>query len=427
MSSTSYKCLIANNDSGDESDDEEEYEDDSEDESSSPQGTFSCIASTDNNDRENETGDVEEEEIRRFYTNLNKEDKVLLVKLLRRNKEQGETLLRLEETLIKTNDSLEKMTKEHEELKYSHGNLVQRYESVLFEQRNNLDVLSDVAQLKTENSMLKSQVEMINLEKLALSEKYDMLSYSHNELVDDHIMLNVAHEVVISNLNSCEPHSCTCAHLDNISPCANPYCSKESQFLNEHQAVGSKEKLLINKERNKKAKQLRRRCIAQPPQDIHGRVVKKPETGETAASVKLHKKDVPKAINEEINMNKEKGKNSISHVVCTDHLSMSSKSKKGRGKRRCFKCKELGHFIVSCPHKDKDEGMMRCFRCNDKDHMITSCPLMKNQRRAPSKMTLTKQKTNNKCQVRLSDASATCVVSMVIYLRYVRRVRFLNK
>jgi hypothetical protein len=64
--------------------------------------------------------------------------------------------------------------------------------------------------------MLKSQVEMINLEKLALSEKYDMISYSHNELVDDHIMLDVAHEDVIANLNSCEPHSCTCVHLDNI-------------------------------------------------------------------------------------------------------------------------------------------------------------------------------------------------------------------
>jgi hypothetical protein len=205
-------------------------------------------------------------------------------------------------------------------------------------------------------------------------------------------MLDVAHEVAIVNLNSCEPHSCTCVHLDNISPCVNPCCSKESQFLNEHQAAGSKEKLLINKERNKKAKQLRRRCIAQPPQDIHGRVVKKLETGETAASVKLHKKDVPEAIIEAINMNKEKGKNSISHVVCTDCLSMSSKSKKGRGKRRCFKCKELGHFIASCPHKDKDEGTRRCFGCNDKDHMITSCPLMKNQRRAPSKMTLTKKK-----------------------------------
>jgi hypothetical protein len=158
LSSTGNKCLIANNDGGDESDDEEEYEEDSEDESSSPQGTFSCFASTDNNDRENETDDVKEEEIRRLYTHLNKENKVLLVKLLRRNKEQGETLLRLEETLIRTNDSLEKMTKEHEELKYSHGNLVQRYESVLIEQRNNHDVLSNVSQLKTENSMLRSQV-----------------------------------------------------------------------------------------------------------------------------------------------------------------------------------------------------------------------------------------------------------------------------
>ena len=313
---------------------------------------------------------------------------MLLVKLLRRNKEQGETLLRLEETLIKTNDSLEKMTKEHEELKCSHDNLVQRYESILFEQRNNHDVLSDVAQLKTENSMLKSQVEMINLEKLALSEKYDMLSYSHNELVDDHIMLNVAHEVVISNLNSCEPHSRTCAHLNCISSCANPCCSKESQSLIEQQVLGSQKKFCGNK----KQRQLRRRRLAQLSQDIHGRVVKKLEKGKTAASVKLNKKNVPKAINEEINMNKEKGKNSISHVVCTDHLSMSSKSKKGRGKRRCFKCKELGHFIASCPHKDKDEEMRRCFGCNDKDHMITSCPLMKNQRRAPSKMTLTKQK-----------------------------------
>jgi hypothetical protein len=156
-----------------------------------------------------------------------------LVKLLRRNKEQGETLLRLEESLIKTNNSLEKMTKEHEKLKCSHDDLVQRYESVLIEQRNSHDALSNVAQLKTKNFMLRSQVEKINLEKLALGEKYDMLSYSHNKLVDDHIMLNVAHEVVITNLNSCESHSCTSAHLDNISSCANPCRSRESECLNE--------------------------------------------------------------------------------------------------------------------------------------------------------------------------------------------------
>jgi hypothetical protein len=60
LSSTSYKCIVANNDSGDKRDDEKEH-DDSKDESTSSQGTFSCIASTNNNDRENENNDVGEE------------------------------------------------------------------------------------------------------------------------------------------------------------------------------------------------------------------------------------------------------------------------------------------------------------------------------------------------------------------------------
>jgi hypothetical protein len=130
-------------------------------------------------------------------------------------------------------------------------------------------------------------------------------------------------------------------------------------------------------------------------------VVKKHEEGETAARVNLLEKDVPKAISEEINMRQEKGNDLISHVVYTNNLSMSSKSKKRRGKRRCFKCKALGHLIASCPYNDKDEGAMRCFGCNNKDHMITSCPGMKNQRRAFSKMTLTKEngKQQASCQV----------------------------
>jgi hypothetical protein len=151
---------------------------------------------------------------------------MILMKLLIRNKEQGETLLRLEETLIKTNNILEKTTKEHEKLRCSHDNLVQWYGSISIKQRNDDDVLSCVAQLKIENIMLKSQVELLNLEKLALSKKYDMLSYSNDNLLDSQIMLDVAHEVGIACLNSCEPHSCTCAYLDNISLCANPCFSK---------------------------------------------------------------------------------------------------------------------------------------------------------------------------------------------------------
>jgi hypothetical protein len=61
-------------------------------------------------------------------------------------------------------------------------------------------------------------------------------------------------------------------------------------------------------------------------------VAKKHEEGETTARVNLLEKDVPKAISKEINMRLEKGNNLISHVVYTNNLSMSSKSKKRRGK-----------------------------------------------------------------------------------------------
>jgi hypothetical protein len=113
---------------------------------------------------------------------------------------------------------------------------------------------------------------MLNLEKFVLCEKHDVLSYSHNKMIDDHIMLDVAHEVVLVSLNSYQPHTCTCAHLENILPCANPCCSKESQSL-------IKQKFAGRIKRNKR--KMRRTRHAQPPQDIHGCVVKRLEKGET--------------------------------------------------------------------------------------------------------------------------------------------------
>jgi hypothetical protein len=39
--------------------------------------------------------------------------------------------------------------------------------------------------------------------------------------MDDHIILNIAHEVVIENLKSQQPHSCTCIQIETTLPCAN--------------------------------------------------------------------------------------------------------------------------------------------------------------------------------------------------------------
>jgi hypothetical protein len=60
-------------------------------------------------------------------------------------------------------------------------------------------------------------------------------------------MLNTTHEVVIASLNSCKPHICTCVHEENISPYADPCCSKVSQSPIEPQVAVSKEKMLMNK------------------------------------------------------------------------------------------------------------------------------------------------------------------------------------
>jgi Mg2+ and Co2+ transporter CorA len=88
------------------------------------------LAFANDDDRENKTKDVEQEENRQFNTHLNKVDNAILMKLLRRNGEQGKMLLKLEEALIKTKELLKKMANDHEELKCSHGDSAQWYRSI---------------------------------------------------------------------------------------------------------------------------------------------------------------------------------------------------------------------------------------------------------------------------------------------------------
>jgi hypothetical protein len=78
--------------------------------------------------------------------------------------------------------------------------------------------------------MLKDTIEKLNLENLALHERHDMLVCSHNKFMDSHIMLKMAHEVVLTNLKSYQPHTCTCVEIETILPCANHCCSQASQF-----------------------------------------------------------------------------------------------------------------------------------------------------------------------------------------------------
>jgi hypothetical protein len=155
-------------------------------------------------------------------------------------------------------------------------------------------------------------------------------------------------------------------------------------------------------------------------------VVKKLENGETTSCTKLRQKHVPRATKEANNLNKNKGNNSSVYVVCTNKISMTSKSRKRMRKVRCFISNVKGHFITSCPHTEKKDKVRRCFACNDEDHLITSCPLMKNQECASPTMTLTKKKNEQQHHVRLRDTSTTNVVRKFILKKFVMWVRFLS-
>jgi hypothetical protein len=113
-------------------------------ESTSPKGLSShfdshiCCMTNKNDSRSTNEDEEDERSFMQLYAHLSLEDKAAMLKLLKRAREQSEALHKLEDVLITKIQSLEELTKEHEELKGSHVDLVQRYETISIEQDNSL-------------------------------------------------------------------------------------------------------------------------------------------------------------------------------------------------------------------------------------------------------------------------------------------------
>jgi hypothetical protein len=119
--STSHMCFVANeSDSERKSEDEEEHESDSED----------------------------EDDLQQFFAQLSKKNRMSLLKLMKRAEGQKEILHKQEDFLIRKIEDLEKLTKEHEKLKCSHDDLVQKYEDISIEQIKVVNHSSYIAQLE---------------------------------------------------------------------------------------------------------------------------------------------------------------------------------------------------------------------------------------------------------------------------------------
>jgi hypothetical protein len=228
------------------------------DESTSPKGLSShfnshiCCVANENDSGSTNEDEEDERSFMQLYTRLSLEDKVVMLKLLKRAREQSNARQMLEDILSIKMLSFDELTKEHEELKCYHVDLVQRYETISIEQGNSLFC---IAQLVNKNALLKDQVEKLKIENLAFQEKHDMLLCSHKNLMDDHIMLNNAHEVVIENLKFQQPHSCTCIQIETILPCANACCPSTSKSFFELEFPGTKDNTCQElKEENKRLK-----------------------------------------------------------------------------------------------------------------------------------------------------------------------------
>jgi hypothetical protein len=102
-----------------------------------------------------------------LYARLSQEDKAIMLKLLERAREQREARQMLENVLSMKMQYFDELTKEHEELKCSHVDLVQMYETISIEQDNASHCIS---QLVNRNALLKDQIEKLKDENLAVGD-----------------------------------------------------------------------------------------------------------------------------------------------------------------------------------------------------------------------------------------------------------------
>jgi hypothetical protein len=125
-----------------------------------------CVAN------ENDSGSTNEDEedersFMQLYAHLSLKDKAIMLKLLKRAREQSKARQMLEDVLSMKMLCFDELTKEHEELKCSHVDLVQRYDTISIEQDNSLHC---IAQLVNRNALLKDRIEMLKVENLAFQE-----------------------------------------------------------------------------------------------------------------------------------------------------------------------------------------------------------------------------------------------------------------
>jgi hypothetical protein len=83
-----------------------------------------CCVANENDSGSTNKDEEDERSFMQLYAHLSQENKTVMIKLLKRAREQSKALHKLEDIIITKIQSFEELTKEHEELKYSPVDLV---------------------------------------------------------------------------------------------------------------------------------------------------------------------------------------------------------------------------------------------------------------------------------------------------------------
>ena len=241
---------------------------------------------------------------------------------------------------------LTKLSKSHEELQATHA---ESLASTCSSHINNdacatNSILCEASILK-ENVDLRTQLDLLTSNYGKLEESYEKLSGTHEDLIISHDGLKLAHEVMWTKVKSCESHVdiSTSSTRNALLPCASP-CNSSL-----HDIGTSCDELLTmpccsNNEVSTSSSSF-----------VNTNLVE--ENKELKAQVTSLKKDLEKYCDNILSVQKDP-----QDKIGLDFISNKKKSKnkkKGRDQVKnsaniiCFKCKNVGHHVRSCPLKKK--------------------------------------------------------------------------